>query len=281
MAVERVMEQALAPDAKRDIQIECRVCLPDRSWRWVALHGAVLSRDMETSAALSARGVIQDVTERKLAEERHRVLAWEVDHRAKNALAVVLAAVRLTTKTDMAAYAEAIEGRVAAMARTHNLLAAARWTGADLQTLVQAELNPFLQPRQPLPGESAPPRAEVSGPALMLDPEAAQAISMVLHELASNAIHHGALAVPGGLVRLSWHMDDEDRLLHLRWAETDGPSIPEPPLHRGFGSQVVEAIVDGQLEGKMQRNWEPSGLICEIVLPLKRILSTTGDKRAR
>jgi two-component sensor histidine kinase len=103
---------------------------------------------------------------------------------------------------------------------------------------------------------------------------------MVLHELATNAAKHGALSVPAGSVAVTWRVGQragEDRLLHLRWAESGGPAIGGAPARRGFGSRVIEATARGQLGGSVERRWEASGLVCEIVVPLARVVAGSGD----
>jgi PAS domain S-box-containing protein len=240
----------------------------------VALDGR--RRSMETHAVplrlpgggpLAHLGVARDVTERKAAAERQALLVRELDHRAKNALAVVQAALRLTPKDDPHAYARAVEGRVAALARAHTLLARARWAGADLRAVAEGELAPFLGAGAGA-ARGAGPRAGLEGPALALTPGAAQALSMALHELATNATKHGALSAPGGRVSLSWAVDRASGELRLRWAERGGPPVAAPPERRGFGSRVLEATVRGQLGGRVSRAWEPAGLVCDIEVPL-------------
>jgi two-component sensor histidine kinase len=209
------------------------------------------------------------VTDRTAAAERQELLMRELDHRAKNALAVVQAALRLTPKDDPSAYARAVEGRVAALARAHTLLARAQWTGADLRAMAEGELAPFLDTGASAPG--AGPRAELDGPPLALKPGAAQALSMALHELATNATKHGALSASGGRVSLSWRVDRASGELRLRWVERGGPRVSAPPARRGFGSRVLDGTVRGQLGGAVSRAWEPAGLVCEVGVPLAQV----------
>jgi two-component sensor histidine kinase len=192
-----------------------------------------------------------------------------VDHRAKNVLAVVQAALRMTPKSDPEVYAKAVEGRVMAIARAHTLLAEEHWTGAELRALLKAELAAFLSaaPSEPL---GCAMQAKLCGPDVRLTPIAAQALSMVLHELATNATKHGALSVAGGRVVVSWRVVETERTLRLRWAETGGPPVSGTPTCRGFGSRVIEATIKGQLGGTLRQDWEPSGLVCEITMPLIR-----------
>ncbi|WP_140880838.1 PAS domain S-box protein [Muricoccus nepalensis] len=246
----------------------------------VVMHVSLVDQDAGGGCpdlAASARSVaaIQDVTERRRAEERQALLAREVDHRAKNVLTVVQAALRLTPKGDAAAYARAVEGRVLALARAHTLLSEARWHGAALRGVVEAELSAFLpSPAAPLgatPG--GPPCALLEGPDLVLAPVAVQPLAMVLHELATNATKHGALSVPGGALRLAWRVDEAAGLLRLRWEERGGPAPGPPPARPGFGSRVVEATVREQLGGALRRHWEAAGLSYDIEVPLARALA--------
>jgi len=239
---------------------EYRLRRADGTWHWAI--DAAAPRLGENGAFLGMVGSVIDIADRKAAEERQALLMRELDHRAKNALAVVQAALRLTPKDDPEAYARAVEGRVRALARAHTMLAEAHWEGADLRALLEAELAPFL----------AGQRAELSGPAVALRPDAAQGLAMVVHELATNAIKHGALSAATGRIAVSWRVErgaDEARWLHLRWSEADGPPVGPSPTRRGFGSRVLDTIVRAQLRGAVSLNWEPDGLICVIDVPLR------------
>ncbi len=224
----------------------------------------------------SLRGFLkvgQDVTGRKAAEERQALLAREVDHRAKNALAVVQATLRLTQAPDVASFRQTALGRVAALARAQTLLAEDRWRGADLRMLVEGELAPFV-------GEHGP-RIGLSGAPVVLPPGAAQPVAMALHELATNAVKHGALSTPGGSVSVSWQLDDgSGETLRLRWAEAGGPVIAGAPTRRGFGSRVLDATVSGQLGGRVVLGWESSGLVCEMEVPLARAAALAEEMHA-
>jgi PAS domain S-box-containing protein len=217
-------------------------------------------------------GIMRDISARKADEARRTLLAREVDHRAKNALAVVQSVVRLTPREEPGAFAAAVEARVAALGRVHSLLAEKGWSGADLRAVAERELAPYAQTRR---GDATVPRAAVSldGPPVPLAPTAVQPIAMVLHELATNAAKHGALSVAGGSVEVRWRVGrraGEDGSLCLAWRETGGPPVPMAPARRGFGSRVIEATVRGQLGGTLQRQWEPTGLLVEVALPLAR-----------
>jgi PAS domain S-box-containing protein len=246
-------------------------------WMWMATHGAVAERDAATGEVLRLAGIGMDVSARKAAEERQRLLMREVDHRAKNALAVVQAALRLTPRDHVHAYAEAVEGRVRALARAHSLLAEGQWSGADLRSLAAGELAPFLgAPERP----GGAPRAVLEGPRTHLGAEAAQGVSMILHELATNAVKHGALSAPGGRVRLAWGADLAAATLRLDWVEEGGPETGAPPARRGFGWRIIEATTLGQLGGTIEWQWEGGGLRCTVAIPLARALGEAARRGA-
>jgi PAS domain S-box-containing protein len=220
-----------------------------------------LIRD-DAGRPVRAIAAVQDITERKLAEERQALLAREVDHRGKNALAVVQAALRLTPKHDAAAYATAIEGRVAALARAHTMLARARWRGTELYALVAGELATFLV------GGAGGPQARLDGPAVSVPAALTQPLSMALHELATNAVKHGALSRRGGALSVTWSV--VATVLTLDWWEQGGPPTGGPPAQRGFGSRLLQATVGHQLGGRLVLEWLPAGLHCQMQVPLAR-----------
>lgn len=249
------------PSATR-FSYEFRIRRPDTGEvRWLVSRGEYV-RD-ESGRAVLVRGTNHDVTDRKEDEARQMLLMREVDHRAKNALAVVQAALRLTPKDDMEAFCRAVEGRVAALARAQTMLAEERWAGADLRTLLTGELAAFL----------ADQRVELSGPPVALPAEAAQPLAMAVHELATNAVKHGALSQGSGALAVTWAVSDAPGTggrLGLRWAESGGPRIAGAPARRGFGSRVLEATLGTQLGGAVRLDWQPAGLVCEIEVPLRR-----------
>ncbi len=233
-------------------------------------------RDAEGKRFFTA--IMRDVSERKADEERRGLLMREVDHRAKNALAVVQSVLRLTPRDEPAAAFAAVEARVAALARVHSLLAEGGWSGADLRAVAERELAPYAASRH---GSAAPPRASVSldGPPVPIAAAAVQPFAMVLHELATNAAKHGALSVPGGRVEVRWRAGrgpGEDGMLRLCWTETGSPPVAGPPERRGFGTRVVEATVRGQLGGAVERRWERAGIVVEVAVPLARLVADAG-----
>jgi PAS domain S-box-containing protein len=251
---ERVHEHETARTAKSGERIPVTVTAS----RMLAADGRVIG----------VAAIFRDMRQRKAAAERQALLAREVDHRAKNALAVVQSLVQLTAAQEPAAFKRAITGRISALARAQTLLAEDRWSGADLRTLLTGELAPFLGER----------RAELDGPPVALPPGAAQPMAMAVHELATNAVKYGALSTAGGRLAVSWHLvrrSDGMPLLRLRWAETGGPPVVGAPERRGFGSRVLDGTLRSQLGGRVLLAWEASGLICEVEVPLK-----TGAEKA-
>ena len=203
-------------------------------------------------------GVSRDVTEAKAAEQRQVLLAREVDHRAKNVLAIVRSIVRLSDTTDPASFARSVEGRVAALARAHGLLSRDFWSGADLHTAIQEELSAFAATNE---------RIELRGPGIRMRPGAVQPLAMVLHELATNAAKYGALSTPAGRIAVTWSTGEPDTaVLRLRWQESGGPPVAGPPDRRGFGSTLIESTVRHQLGGEVTTRWEPEGLCCELTV---------------
>jgi PAS domain S-box-containing protein len=201
-------------------------------------------------------GMTSDITERLLAVERERLLAREVDHRAKNLLTIVQSIIRLTPRHDAESFVHAVENRIHALSRVHGLLATNRWDGAELAVLVREELAAFAAAR--------PERVTISGEDVRLGPEAAQGLAMILHELTTNAAKYGALSTASGRLAISWRRDGDD--LVLQWTESGGPAV-SPPRRRGFGSQLMVGTVERQLHGKVEMTWESAGLNVRIRVP--------------
>jgi two-component sensor histidine kinase len=198
-----------------------------------------------------------DLIDRSRNEERVAVLAREAEHRSKNMLAAVQAVVRLTKAETADEFKKAIMGRINALDNVYRLLVQSNWSGADLRTLVTEELSPYRKPEDL--------KAEISGPDLAIGPDTAQAISMTLHELATNAAKYGALSAPGGYVRVAWSC--KNSTLALRWEERGGPPVKEPSK-RGVGSRVMDSMIRGQFHGAIKFDWRKEGLSCEFSLPV-------------
>ncbi len=213
-------------------------------------------RDAE-GKIIGASRISRDITERKRNEAQISILACEAEHRAKNLLANVKAMVQLSQADTPDGLREAIAGRIKALADVHSLFVQSRWAGAELGSLVKQELLPYSRE-----GEA---RTPIDGPTVMLKPDVAQAIAVVLHELATNAAKYGALSVAEGQVRVEWSRTAGGRVV-LRWTEVGGPPA-NPPTHKGFGTEVMEAMMRGRVGGDVRLDWRAEGLKCEIALP--------------
>lgn len=246
-------------------EMEYRIVRPDGETRWIFGRGRVI-RDA-ASMPLRYSGVDIDITERKQAEEHRLLLVNELNHRVKNILATVQA---IASQTFRGSSVEkrlrgAFEGRIFALSKAHDLLTSENWRGAELSDLVTETLAPFgINDR-----ESG--RISVEGGAITLPSRKAMAISMALHELATNAAKYGALSNSMGRVAIAWRIEAEAQVKRLRllWREIDGPPVRKPKS-RGFGSHLIERL-PRELQGEVSLDYRPEGLLCEIMLPV------TGD----
>jgi PAS domain S-box-containing protein len=246
--MQTLMEQGIPHKA------EYRVRRPNGEVRWCASTAAA-TKDRD-GKVVRVSGVTMDITERKEAEERQALLAREVDHRAKNAMAIVQSIVRLTKAGSIATYVSIIEGRIKALSRAHALLSSSRWQGADLDKLADDELAPYRSAHAD--------RLSISGPKVTLEPTKAQTLALALHELATNAAKYGALSSASGKLSLSWEMQADALTLH--WQETAGPETVKPTT-TGFGTQIITGSIEKQLGGKTKFEWLPSGLRCTLTIP--------------
>jgi PAS domain S-box-containing protein len=246
-------------------------------WLWIHDSGRVVEWE-RSGKPLVITGTCLDITERRESEDRLKVVMNEVDHRAKNLLALVQAIVNLTRAESVADFKAGLKGRIAALARAHTLLTRNRWRSVNLEELVAQEMLAF-------PTERAE-QMTFDGPPIRLTPAAAQAVAMTLHELATNAAKHGALSAPGGRIDLSWRRvaGDGDRL-EVTWHEAGGPAIA-PPERQGFGSTLIRQMIVHQLGGALRLDWPPAGLHCVFDLPARHLLpggavrGTAGSPRA-
>ena len=201
-------------------------------------------------------GVTVDITDRKRAEERQMLLAEEVDHRARNVVAVIQAIMRLTRSRSIDEYVAALDGRVRALSTAHKLLAKSRWEGADLSRLVDEEAAPYRTQDHE--------RISISGPAMLLPPAMAQTIALALHELVTNAAKYGALSAESGHIQIAWEKEP-DRLT-LSWIESGGPTVKRP-RRAGYGTRVIKGGIERQLGGHADFDWQPEGLRCTLSMP--------------
>jgi PAS domain S-box-containing protein len=194
----------------------------------------------------------------KQAEETERLLIREVDHRAKNVLAVVQSLAQLTPFEDKHQYVAALSGRIGSLARSHSLLSTSRWTGVRLDSLLRQELEPY--------GAGSDDRVFLDGPPVLIQADAAQSLGLVLHELATNASKYGALVDVTGALAVTWAWDgsfgDDANQLILTWRETSARTVT-PPTRQGFGSTLI-ARATKQLGARITQDWKPEGMSCRL-----------------
>lgn len=189
-------------------------------------------------------------------EALHVLLVEELNHRVKNTLAVLQAIASQTFRSASKAEREAFDGRLGALARAHDLLSQEKWTGAGIHDVVNRVLEPHA-----VAGSN---RVRIRGPKVPLAPPRAVMMSMILHEIATNAAKYGALAKDTGSIDIDWHLTEPDRdRLHLTWVETGGPAV-HAPTRRGFGSRLIERGARDQLGGSATVDFLPTGVVCTI-----------------
>jgi PAS domain S-box-containing protein len=239
---------------------EHRMRHKDGHWVWILDSGRVVERDAEGHPELVI-GIHLDISERREAEERMRAVSLEVDHRSKNLLAVVQALVSMTRLEDEKSFKSTLRGRIQALARAHDLLSRTRWRGADLRVIAEEELGAYVADRSDC--------ITIHGPRTVLGAPAIQALSMALHELATNAAKYGALSVPEGRLRLEWRIPDEGEMLEILWEERVDPGTLKRPVgaEMGFGSRLIAMMIESQLGGELDKEWTEYGLRCRIRVP--------------
>jgi PAS domain S-box-containing protein len=212
---------------------------------------------------VGASKIARDITERRRAEARQKLLIDELNHRVKNTLATVQS---LATQTAQGArspqaYRERLEGRLIALSRAHDQLSHRSWAHADLAEIVAAGLAPYRQ-------SEADDNVTIAGEPIRLTPRAAVTLAMVFHELATNAVKYGALSQPAGRLAIAWTTEaGPRRRLRLSWRESGGPRV-SPPARRGFGTLLVERGIATDLGGVARLEFAPSGVRCEIDVPI-------------
>ncbi|HEY9219588.1 MAG TPA: HWE histidine kinase domain-containing protein [Phenylobacterium sp.] len=228
----------------------------DEERYWSAVNSPICDVDGEVTHLVSA---VQDVTgevQERRSEQARRLLMREVDHRARNTLTMVQTLVRMTLADDIRSYRNALDGRIEALARAQTSLAARRWEGASLAEVLEGELCPLV------PAD----RLTLSGPPVMLPHHQVQAASMVVHELATNALKYGALAAPSGRLAVDW-IAAPDHMVTITWAETGLVEL-QPPARVGFGSRLLTQL-GRQLGGGVELDWRPHGLCARLSIDTK------------
>jgi len=211
---------------------------------------------------IGASKIARDITERKNADAQQTLLTRELHHRTKNLFSVVQAVVSrsFAGKHTVEDAQSAVLDRLHSLAQTHMLLLEKNWEGTDLLELVRNEMRPFTN------------RVMISGPTVMVTPQAAQNFALALHELVTNAAKHGALSVADGRVVIEWTADMAEGRFTFCWQERDGPTVLSP-TERGFGSTVLEQVMARYFEMQTQLDFAPEGVSYQMAGPLDAIIT--------
>jgi len=219
--------------------------------------------------------IIRDVTAQKQREEHVHFLMRELTHRSKNLLAVIQAMARqsLSLQTDPKDFVGRFSERLSSLAGSHDLLSIEDWAGASLTQLIRSQLQHF--------GDLLDTRILIRGADVILQPEAAQNIGIVLHELSTNAAKFGALSVETGVVLISWSISSNggEPRMRLNWREERGPPV-QTPDHRGFGRMVMERIAGQALGGRSTATFAPDGVVWELDVPAKSVMREKAPELA-
>jgi light-regulated signal transduction histidine kinase (bacteriophytochrome) len=230
------------------------------------------ARDLRISLLdVVLRRITEAAHERKLAANRDQLMMAELDHRVKNTLANIEALVVQTSASaeSLSAFVEGLAARIQSMAKAHSLLSQSRWEGVSINTLLMEELAPYIR------GQAS---FEITGPDLVLTSKSALALSLAIHELATNAAKYGAFSVAGGRVAIRWSLSGPGGL-ELSWTESGGPPV-SPPTRRGFGSTLIERALAMETDGHATVRYLPGGVVCDVALP-PACLAATETQGAR
>jgi PAS domain S-box-containing protein len=247
---------------------EYRTVHPDGTTLWLRGRGQVIARGPDGRAQRMV-SIVTDVTDRKAAEDHIQFLMHEISHRSKNLLMVIQSIARRTARTagSMEEFERRFERRLQGLAASHDVLVSKNWQGAPLGELVRRQLAPFAGIKSS--------RLELAGPDVVVTAEAAQALGLAIHELATNAIKYGALSLPAGKVSVSWAFDGEAgaaRPLVLNWVEQGGPQVT-PPQRKGFGHVVIGEMVERSLQAKVVMDFAAEGLNWSVSIPATNLVS--------
>jgi two-component sensor histidine kinase len=223
-----------------------------------SLRLLLVQAEINTSDLLARAGI--DAREREASDKLHKLMLEELHHRVKNTLATVAAIVSQSLRSVQGAdhAQQAIEGRLLALGRAHDLLLQTRWANADLGAVVRSAIEAF--------DDRNASKFSISGPDIRINSGAVIAVAMTLNELCTNATKYGAFSVPKGCVDLHWTIDQQTQRLHLTWTEKDGPSI-QPPAKRSFGTKLIETL-GRQLQGNVQLIYAERGFAYGFDVPL-------------
>lgn len=232
----------------------------------VSLRLSLAQAEIDAQSLLATAGI--DAKEREAADKLQKLILEEMHHRIKNTLATVGAIVSQSLREVPGAEhaQQAIEGRLLALGRAHDLLLQAKWTSADLHTIVRSATEAFDNPDEP--------KFAISGPDIRMISGAVIAIGMTLNELCTNTTKFGALSVPQGRVDIRWALDEPAERLLLTWTEKNGAAVRSPE-RRSFGTRLIETL-GRQLRGNVKLSYEPSGFVYAFDVPMASLTSAAG-----
>ncbi len=226
-------------------------------WRNLAIASAIGAVLLLTGLAFAVRMA----TTIARGETLHGLLVEELNHRMKNTLALLQAIAIQTFRSATGAERQKFEGRIGALAEAHNLLSSEKWKGAEVKDVLDRVLQPYLI--------NNAERIKMFGPRIPLSPRHAVVLSMIVHEMATNAAKYGALSNDTGTVSLDWDVvNGGGPKLRLIWAERGGPAVTAP-VHHGFGSRLIERSAHDQLGGNATVDFLPHGVVYTIACPLQ------------
>jgi two-component system CheB/CheR fusion protein len=235
-----------------------RFTCPDGTKIWIESIVSFLS-----GPAKRVVGTVQDITDRKHAEERQELLLNELNHRVKNSLATIQAMASHTLRhtESVAEFRDSFSGRLQAIARAHDILVGNEASGADLHQLMESQIGPYAS--------VAEGQVVLNGPVVTIGAGVSHALGLIFHELATNAAKYGALSTETGVLHITWALlDDRDRAsVRIDWAEAGGPPVT-PPTRRGFGSRLIETTLSHSLDGRVALSYDRTGFRAELVTRL-------------
>lgn len=260
------VDATLDPDRDGDYEAEYRIVgQMDGVERWIAVRGRTF---FEGGRAVRIIGTARDITERRNREQHVHVLLRELVHRSKNLLAVVQAMARQTAmgSPSLEDFQRKFAARLQALSMAHDLLVSQDWRGASMPDLVHAQMAYCLD----LDHGDIDKRTLIAGPRVMLKPEAAQNIGLALHELAVNALTHGALTRADGRIELTWRSSEDT--FFIEWREFGGPPVTCAPAE-GFGHKVVKRLVSQALDGVATIGFPPDGFVWSLAVPVRHAIA--------
>jgi two-component sensor histidine kinase len=218
---------------------------------------------IDAKALLAQAGI--DAEEREAEDKLQKLILGELHHRIKNTLATVsaIASQSFRTTTSVEHGQKAMEGRLLALSRAHDLLMQVSWSSASLTRTVSGATEPF--------DNQGARRFHFNGPDIKVASSAVIALAMTLNELCTNTTKFGALSTPAGSVEVAWTIDAEKQRMCLTWTERGGPLV-HPPTRRSFGTRMMESLGQ-QLNGEVQLTYDPSGFIYSLDVPLRSIIA--------